>query len=234
MVERGRCRRLSPMVRKPAQPEQLHTELLETGDDPVQRGLVDQDTAKLGLRCHSCGLERMQRRDDVRAIRAAARMRPDPPDRTSPGTTSPEAAKFSPPMVTHVVDRRGLHALLTAKIDAAVTLVADAAGWDKTLLAASWLEAGVADCAAAWGEPAVALPRLGAVRTCSSRPASPAVMTPRGPATGGGTPPPLRTMPSHPARRKAGPGGVSLRGQPGVNRDPQWWPRPTSRARRWW
>ena len=70
-------------------------------------------------------------------------------------------------MVTHVVDRRGLRALLTAKIDAAVTLVADAAGWDKTLLAASWLEAGVADCAAAWGEPAVALPRLGAVRTCS-------------------------------------------------------------------
>jgi hypothetical protein len=69
----GRQTAPSPMVGKPVQPDQLDTELLETGDDPVQRGLVDQVSAKLGLRCHGCGPERMQRREDVRTDPA-----PDP------------------------------------------------------------------------------------------------------------------------------------------------------------
>ena len=77
-------------------------------------------------------------------------MRPNPPERTTPGTTTPGSEKFSPPMATHVVGRASLHALLTAKIDAPVTLVAATAGWGKTLLAASWIEAGAADRAAAW------------------------------------------------------------------------------------
>ena len=77
-------------------------------------------------------------------------MRPNPPERTTPGTTAPGSEKFSPPMAAHVVGRASLHALLTAKIDAPVTLVAATAGWGKTLLAASWIEAGAADRAAAW------------------------------------------------------------------------------------
>jgi len=77
-------------------------------------------------------------------------MSPDPPERTTPGTTSPGAEKFSPPMANHVVPRQALNALLTAKIDAPVTLVAATAGWGKTLLAASWIEAGAAGRAAAW------------------------------------------------------------------------------------
>jgi LuxR family maltose regulon positive regulatory protein len=53
-------------------------------------------------------------------------------------------------MANHVVARADLNALLTAKINASVTLVAATAGWGKTLLAASWIEAGAADRAAAW------------------------------------------------------------------------------------
>src|SRR5438045_839995 len=86
----------------------------------------------------------------TRAILEAVGMRPNPPERTNPGTTSPGSEKFSPPMANHVVAREGLHALLTAKIDAPVTLVAATAGWGKTLLAASWIEAGAAGRAAAW------------------------------------------------------------------------------------
>ena len=53
-------------------------------------------------------------------------------------------------MATHIVPRTGLYALLAAKINAPVTLVAAAAGWGKTLLAASWIATGAADRAAAW------------------------------------------------------------------------------------
>jgi len=77
-------------------------------------------------------------------------MSPNHPERTTPGTTSPGAEKFSPPMANHVVARDTLNALLTAKIDAPVTLVAATAGWGKTLLAASWIEGGAAGRAAAW------------------------------------------------------------------------------------
>ncbi|HEY0815204.1 MAG TPA: LuxR C-terminal-related transcriptional regulator [Pseudonocardia sp.] len=111
------------MARKPAQPDHGHAELLEPGDDHVQRG--------------------------PEAIFGAIRMRPDHPERTSSGT-SPDAEKFWPPIVTHVVDRPELRALLTAKLDAPVTLVAAAAGWGKTLLAASWVAAGAGDRAVAW------------------------------------------------------------------------------------
>src|SRR6476620_8942510 len=86
----------------------------------------------------------------TRAILEATRMSPNPPERTTPGTTSPGAEKFSPPMANHVVARDTLNALLTAKIDAPVTLVAATAGWGKTLLAASWIEGGAAGRAAAW------------------------------------------------------------------------------------
>lgn len=41
--------------------------------------------------------------------------------------------------------------LLSPTNSAPVTLVADAAGWGKTLRAASWLEAGAADSEVAWG-----------------------------------------------------------------------------------
>src|ERR1044072_1936642 len=77
-------------------------------------------------------------------------MSPNPPERTTPGTTSPGVRKSSPPMANHVVAREALNALLTEKIDAPVTLVAATAGWGKTLLAASWIEAGAAGRAVAW------------------------------------------------------------------------------------
>ena len=54
-----------------------------------------------------------------------------------------------------VADVGGCHrwsgSLLSPTNSAPVTLVADAAGWGKTLRAASWLEAGAADSEAAWG-----------------------------------------------------------------------------------
>ena len=66
----------------------------------------------------------------------------DRPAGTSPtvGGYSPE--KFSPPVVTDVVSRARLHPLVTAPSGAPVTVVAAAAGWGKTIFAASWLRAG--------------------------------------------------------------------------------------------
>ena len=66
----------------------------------------------------------------------------DRPAGTSPtvGGYSPE--KFSPPVVTDVVSRARLHPPVTAPSGAPVTVVAAAAGWGKTIFAASWLRAG--------------------------------------------------------------------------------------------
>ena len=63
----------------------------------------------------------------------------DRPPGTSPtvGGYSPE--KFSSPVVTDVVSRPRLHPLVTAPSGAPVTVVAAAAGWGKTIFAASWL-----------------------------------------------------------------------------------------------
>src|SRR3954454_9871750 len=58
--------------------------------------------------------------------------------------------KFAVPVAAHVVARPRLHALLTAGTAGPVTVIAAAAGWGKTLLAASWVAAGAGGRAAAW------------------------------------------------------------------------------------
>ena len=74
----------------------------------------------------------------------------DRPPGTSPtvGGYSPE--KFSSPVVTDVVSRARLHPLVTAPSGAPVTVVAAAAGWGKTIFAASWLRAGNAGRKGVW------------------------------------------------------------------------------------
>jgi ATP/maltotriose-dependent transcriptional regulator MalT len=52
------------------------------------------------------------------------------------------AEKFSPPVVTNIVPRPRLDPPVTARPPAPVSVVAAAAGWGKTIFAASWLEAG--------------------------------------------------------------------------------------------
>ena len=58
--------------------------------------------------------------------------------------------KFAVPLVTHLVPRPRLHALMTTSLECFCTLVAAPAGWGKTLLASSWLAAGGAGRATAW------------------------------------------------------------------------------------
>ena len=58
--------------------------------------------------------------------------------------------KFSPPVVTNVVYRLRLHLPVTTRSAAPVTVVAAAAGWGKTIFAASWLAAGAGDRTGAW------------------------------------------------------------------------------------
>src|SRR3954471_22845037 len=62
----------------------------------------------------------------------------------------PRPAKFAVPVATQVVPRPRLHARLTAATTGPVRLITAAAGWGKTLLAASWVAAGAGDRAAAW------------------------------------------------------------------------------------
>jgi ATP/maltotriose-dependent transcriptional regulator MalT len=59
------------------------------------------------------------------------------------------AEKFAPPVVINVVARPRLHAALPAGSAAQVTVVAAAAGWGKTIFAASWLAA-VSGRSGAW------------------------------------------------------------------------------------
>jgi hypothetical protein len=60
------------------------------------------------------------------------------------------AEKFWPPVVTDVVSRARLHPLVTASSGGPVTVVAAAAGWGKTIFAASWLRAGNAGRKGVW------------------------------------------------------------------------------------
>jgi LuxR family transcriptional regulator, maltose regulon positive regulatory protein len=66
----------------------------------------------------------------------------DRPAGTSRTVGGYSAEKFSPPVVTDVVSRARLHPPVTAPSGAPVTVVAAAAGWGKTIFAASWLRAG--------------------------------------------------------------------------------------------
>jgi LuxR family transcriptional regulator, maltose regulon positive regulatory protein len=74
----------------------------------------------------------------------------DRPAGTSPTVGGYSAEKFSPPVVTDVVSRARLHPPLTAPSGAPVTVVAAAAGWGKTIFAASWLRAGNAGRKGVW------------------------------------------------------------------------------------
>jgi LuxR family transcriptional regulator, maltose regulon positive regulatory protein len=74
----------------------------------------------------------------------------DRPAGTSPTVGGYWAEKFSPPVVTDVVSRARLHPLVTAPSGAPVTVVAAAAGWGKTIFAASWLRAGNAGRKGVW------------------------------------------------------------------------------------
>src|SRR4029453_10254796 len=77
-------------------------------------------------------------------------MRASPSQRTGLDAFSPGSEKFSPPVTTHVVDGPGLRALLSDGIGAPVPVGAEARGWGKSLLAASWLATDVADGVTAW------------------------------------------------------------------------------------
>ena len=74
----------------------------------------------------------------------------DRPAGTSPTVGGYSAEKFSPPVVTDVVSRARLHPPVTAPSGAPVTVVAAAAGWGKTIFAASWLRAGNAGRKGVW------------------------------------------------------------------------------------
>src|SRR5689334_11028600 len=81
--------------------------------------------------------ERLECGADVRADPSA-----DRPAGTSRTVGGYSAEKISPPVVTDVVSRARLHPLVTPSSGAPVTVVAAAAGWGKTIFAASWLRAG--------------------------------------------------------------------------------------------
>jgi len=61
-----------------------------------------------------------------------------------------DAATFARPAASHVVARPRLYELLDSGSRSSVTVVAATAGWGKTLLAASWLAAGVGGRPSAW------------------------------------------------------------------------------------
>ena len=69
-AEVSRRRRRRP-ARKRLQGDQLHPEILEPGDDPVQRGLVHDWAPQLGLRTEDYWTERVQRSEDVGADSSA-------------------------------------------------------------------------------------------------------------------------------------------------------------------
>jgi LuxR family transcriptional regulator, maltose regulon positive regulatory protein len=68
----------------------------------------------------------------------------------SGGAAADIPAKLLVPVATRVISRPRLHALLATGLHYPVTVVAAAAGWGKTLLAASWVAAGSGGRAAAW------------------------------------------------------------------------------------
>jgi LuxR family transcriptional regulator, maltose regulon positive regulatory protein len=67
----------------------------------------------------------------------------------SPTASGYSAEKFSPPVVTNVVHRPRLEARVTGQ-SAPVIVVAAAAGWGKTIFAASWLAIGHGDRTGVW------------------------------------------------------------------------------------
>ena len=66
------------------------------------------------------------------------------------GESADRPVKFAAPVVVDVIDRPRLHARLTAGAEHPVTVIAAAAGWGKTLLAASWVGTGAGGRAAVW------------------------------------------------------------------------------------
>ena len=69
--------------------------------------------------------------------------------RNAVGETS-RPAKFAMPVASHVVARPRLYELLDSGSRYPAMMVAATAGWGKTLLAASWIEAGAGGRSAAW------------------------------------------------------------------------------------
>ena len=141
----------------------------------MQRRLVHDRTPQLGLRTENYWTERVQRGEDVwaesspdpegvlvahrappivvpaaRPIVAVAGMSWDRPEETSPTVSGYSTEKFTPPVVTNVVSRPRLDPPVTGEAAAPVTVVAAAAGWGKTIFAASWLEAGAGTWNGAW------------------------------------------------------------------------------------
>jgi LuxR family transcriptional regulator, maltose regulon positive regulatory protein len=164
-----------PVHRDSLQSHQLHPEALEASDDPVQRNLVHELTPQLGSRTEDHRAERVQHGEDVRTdpsphpegvlvahsaspivvpwartIVAGAGMSWDRPAGTILTGFRYSAEKFSPPVVTNIVPRPRLDPPVTARPPAPVSVVAAAAGWGKTIFAASWLEAGPVNRSRAW------------------------------------------------------------------------------------
>src|SRR4051794_41913551 len=54
----------------------------------------------------------------------------------------PFDTRFAAPVATHVVTRSRLHTQLTAGLACSCVLITAPAGWGKTLLVSSWLQAG--------------------------------------------------------------------------------------------
>ena len=68
----------------------------------------------------------------------------------TPTVSGYSAEKFSAPVVTNVVSRSRLDPSVAGEAAAPVTVVAAAAGWGKTIFAASWLEAAAGTRNGAW------------------------------------------------------------------------------------
>src|SRR5690242_5370008 len=82
-------------------------------------------------------------RNRSKEIVASGWVRSDPPDGVNPGGAAADVpAKLLMPVATRVISRPRLHALLAAGLHHSVTVIAAAAAWGKTLLAASWVAAG--------------------------------------------------------------------------------------------
>ena len=81
---------------------------------------------------------------------AAAGVSWDRPAEATPTVSGYSTEKFSAPVVTNVVSRSRLDPPVAGEAAAPVTVVAAAAGWGKTIFAASWLEAGAGTRNGAW------------------------------------------------------------------------------------
>jgi len=81
---------------------------------------------------------------------AAAGVSWDRPAEATPTFSEYSTEKFSAPVTTNVVSRSRLDPPVAGEAAAPVTVVAAAAGWGKTIFAASWLEAGAGTRNGVW------------------------------------------------------------------------------------